>query len=69
MGKILQKILQNKKNVSIREFETLLKHFGFYKKRQKGSHGIYYNQEKKQQFNFPHNRPVKQFLNIIKNEI
>jgi predicted RNA binding protein YcfA (HicA-like mRNA interferase family) len=74
MDKILQKVLNNQKNVSIREFETLLRHFGFYKKRQKGSHATYYNKEKNKYFRFPHQRPIKpcyinNFLNLLNNEI
>ena len=74
MDKILKKILQNKRNVSVREFETLLKHFGFEKIRHKGSHACYFNSKKQKKFFFPHSRPVKEcyiinFLRIIKYEV
>ena len=57
--KLLLKILSNPKNVSVKQFETLLKHYGYIKKRQRGSHALYENEIIKDIFVFPHSRPVK----------
>jgi len=65
MDKILQKVLKNQKNISVRELETALKHFGYFKLRQKGSHATYYNKETKKRFFFPHRKPIKPYY--IKN--
>jgi len=56
---ILEKIEKNINNVSVKDFETLLKQYWFNKKRQKWSHAHYYNKEKHLFFAFPHRKPIK----------
>ena len=56
---ILEKIEKNIKNVSVKDFETLLNQYWFIKKRQKWSHAHYYNKDKNIFFAFPHKKPIK----------
>lgn len=65
MWNLFDKISDNPKNVSVKDLETLLSQFWFLKKRQRGSHAHYFNEEKSIFFSFPHKKPVK--LCCVKN--
>lgn len=70
--KLLEKIINNPKNVSPKELETLLKQYQFQKETTNaGSHMKWRNKEKQITYMFPKRNPVKtpyikNFLNILK---
>jgi predicted RNA binding protein YcfA (HicA-like mRNA interferase family) len=69
--KFLQRILNNRKNVSFNEFVSLAEGFGFFLDRTSGSHHIYKNTRIKEIINLQNDKgeakpyQIKQFLNIV----
>ena len=69
--KTLKKILASSKNISFSDFVLLVKGFGFYLSRVRGSHHIFVHPDVKELLNLQNVKgqvkpyPVKQFLDLV----
>lgn len=73
--KLLSRLEQNPKAVSIRELETTLRAFGWYLDRQKGSHKVYRHADVSQPLVVPEHRPhvgrhyVEQVIDQLRSQL
>lgn len=69
--KLLQKVVDNSKNIRFNDFITIVESFGFLKLRSKGSHIIYFNNVINEMINIQNFKgeakpyQIKQFLYLV----